>query len=149
MSHKTLSSFSGELMRIMPQIIKGLFTRQMDALRQGRITIPQFLSLDLIDTHGSLKMKEIAQELNITLPAATGLINRLFKMGLVKRVPSEKDRRVIYITLTLKGKKLIEGIRLTRKKAFEEMFGKLTEREKMMYLSILRKVADMVSGEKK
>jgi DNA-binding MarR family transcriptional regulator len=117
-----------------------MFKKQTDALGRGKITVPQYLSLDLLKSHGFLKMKDIAKELNISLPAATGLVDRLYRMGMVKRTYDERDRRLIIITLTSKGKQTLEQIRSQRQKAIQQVFGKLTEKERLTYLRIVRKL---------
>ncbi|UCG35099.1 MAG: MarR family transcriptional regulator [Candidatus Omnitrophota bacterium] len=144
MPHRKLASFSEELLKLMPLILRGVFRSQKDELGMGRISIPQFLSLDLLDKGGPLMMKDIARVMNVSLPATTGLINRLVTMKFVKRVYDEKDRRVIRIALTLKGKETVEKVRAQRRKAVENIFGKLTESERKNYLEILRKVVKVL-----
>lgn len=144
MATKEISSFSRELLSLMPHIVRTMFKVQTDVLGKGKISVPQFLSLDLIDLKGSLKMKDIAKALNVTLPATSGLINRLVKLGLVKRTFDPRDRRLIFITLTPRGKETIEEIRTQRRKAIEKIFGKLTARERADYLSILRRLVKML-----
>jgi DNA-binding MarR family transcriptional regulator len=140
MAKKVLSEFSEEVFRIMPHILRGMFKRQKDILGAGKITLPQFLSLNLLHIKGLLKMNEIAKALNVSLPAATGLVDRLVSMGMVKRMYDEKDRRAIYVTLTPKGEKTIEEVESSRKKAIEDVFGRLTQKERQDYLAILRKL---------
>lgn len=144
MSRKPIASFSDEVAAMMPYIVRGMFQKQSDALGRGKITVPQYLSLSLIDAHGFLKMKEIAKGLNISLPAATGIISRLFVMRTVKRIYDQRDRRIIKIVLTAKGKKIMGQIKEKRSKAVQEVFGKLTEKERRAYLVILRKLKEIL-----
>jgi DNA-binding MarR family transcriptional regulator len=143
-----ISYFSDEVLRIMPSLMRNMDRKQSDALLKGQITIPQFLALDLIDRKGSLKMKEIAEFINVSLPAATGLVNRLFNHDLVKRETSSKDRRIIKILLSNKGKTLIHKVRIARKRDIEDIFGQLTDRERAEYLDILKKVMRILSARK-
>jgi DNA-binding MarR family transcriptional regulator len=148
MVKKDITKFSQEVFDLVPHLIRGMFKRKMDALGKGYITLPQYLSLELIDSHGSLKMKEIAKELNVSLPAATGMIDRLYHLSLVKREFEPKDRRVIKIVLTAKGKKVLADVREKRRKAIEEVFSNLSEKERQSYLRILRKVKDILYEKK-
>lgn len=148
MSQKSLSSFSREIMELMPQFLRGTLKKQQDALVRGHITLPQFLTMDLVDLHGSLKMKDIASALKVSLPAASVTVDRLFKTGLVKRVSDQEDRRVIYVTLSPRGKKLLEEVRSQRRKIIEEVFGKLSEKERQTYLDILRKLINIMGAGK-
>jgi DNA-binding MarR family transcriptional regulator len=70
-----------------------------------------FQILILLDEVGILPVSEIAQKLIISRPNMTPLIDKLIEEGLVKRIPSETDRRVIHIALTEKGHKFLEDNR--------------------------------------
>ncbi len=144
-----IESFACEVAGIVPELIKGMFRLKPDTLGRGKVTVPQFLALDLILQKGRLKMRDIAEGLNVSLPAATGIIERLYKMNMVERVYDSRDRRVVRIKLTLKGRKAAVDIRNSRKQAIKEVFGKLTPRERRDYLNILRKIKDILyNGEK-
>lgn len=132
----------------MPHLLRGMFKKRMDALGKGYITLPQYLSLELIDSCGTLKMKEIAKELNVSLPAATGMIDRLYRLGLVKREFEPRDRRVVKIVLTAGGRRVLNDIRRKRRKAIEEVFSNLSQKERQVYLKILKKIRDILYEEK-
>ena len=53
---------------------------------------------------GGGNMSSIAAKLNITVGSLTTSMNSLVKKGYVKRERSEKDRRVVFIQLTNKGR---------------------------------------------
>jgi DNA-binding MarR family transcriptional regulator len=148
MTKESLTSSSKEISSIIPYIIRGMLKRQADALGKGKITIHQYITLELLTNNESVKMKDIAKELNITFPAATGLVNRLHRMGMVKRAPGENDRRVIYITSTGKGREIVKQVRSHRQKAIQEVFGGLTEKERTDYLRIIKKVKNILYPEK-
>lgn len=144
MSRRALSQFSEELLNLMFYVIRGMFRKQIDLLGQGKLTVPQFLTLDLLSTYSSMRMKDIAKELNISLPAATGMVDRLHRMGMVKRIFDERDRRVIRIILTPKGSKVLEDVRKNRRKVIEEVFSNLTYIERENYLNILKKIKEIL-----
>lgn len=55
---------------------------------------------------GPTSSADLSRKLYVTPANVTGLVDRLEKKGLVKRVPKEGDRRVWLITLTGEGAKL-------------------------------------------
>jgi len=61
-----------------------------------------------IKTEGNPTMKEVADYLGIAPPSATSLINPFVKRGLIKRHFDEKDRRIVRLSVTEKGEKIIE-----------------------------------------
>ena len=140
MVNKKLSQFSEEVASLIPKLVRGMFKRQTDVLGKGKITVPQYTCMDLLKSKGSAIMKEIASELNISLPAATGLVDRLFLTGFVKRAYDPSDRRIVKITLTEKGKHVVAEVKEKRKAAIKEVFSNLTETERQQYLKIVRKI---------
>ena len=70
---------------------------------------------ELVPSHGDIlavlykdgksTMKEIADKIHRTKPNVTVLINKLERLGYVKREDSKTDSRYTYIVLTQKGKK--------------------------------------------
>lgn len=144
MTQKSLREFTRQLTRLMPSILKGIFKRQSDELASGKITMPQYLVVDMLRNKGAMKMTEIASELGITLPAATGLIDRLHGLKMLDRLYDKNDRRVIRIHLTPKGQRLVLRVSRKREKMINHVFGRLSEEERQTYLKILRKVHEVI-----
>ena len=89
-------------------------------------------------------MKDISEYFHISLPAATAMVNRIFRLGLIKRITDTKDRRVIKISLTLKGKKILNIVIKTKRKSIEDIFSQLSVKERGNYLKILHKIKDIL-----
>jgi DNA-binding MarR family transcriptional regulator len=144
MTQKSLKEFTRQLTLLMPSLMKGILRRQTDELTSGMITMPQYLVMETLKNKGAMKMTEIASEMGTTLPAATGLIDRLHGLGSVDRLYDKSDRRVIRIHLTPKGQRLVSRINRKREKMVNHVFGRLSETERTTYLKILRKVHDVI-----
>ncbi|MDD3296439.1 MAG: MarR family transcriptional regulator [Candidatus Omnitrophica bacterium] len=148
-----ISSFSQEMIRNMSNLVRfahSEFNRASDVLIKGTMTLPQFFVLKTLDSGKSLKMKDIARNLHISLPAVTGFTNKLVKMNMLKRTYDKKDRRVIHMVLTDLGKKTLASIEESRKKFIEKIFGRLSNEERATYLKIMHKVTrDLYSEDVK
>lgn len=75
-------------------------------LKQASVTPHQYQALLAIrtsDPQHRLTMGELAGVLQIRHNSAVTLINKLSSRGLVKRMPSQEDRRVVHLLLTPKG----------------------------------------------
>jgi MarR family transcriptional regulator, organic hydroperoxide resistance regulator len=70
-------------------------------------------------TQRSATMGELAEEMNISLPSATSLVDRLVKSGWVERRPDPKDRRIIRLSITEHGDKLCQTMKQERYKEFK------------------------------
>lgn len=144
MSGINLQDFSKKMTTLLPNVIRGFLRKQTDELAKGKISIPQYLVLDFIFSNGVQKMSRLAKEMAVSLPAMSGLIERLHRLGLVKRMYDSKDRRVIKITLTVKGQGVVIKIRTQREKIISKIFGQIAAEERKEYLRILTKVHDVL-----
>jgi len=70
------------------------------------ITSQMAQALKLIPSSGSMTMKELAGEMWCDASNATGIVDRLEARGYAERRPSEHDRRVKCVVLTLAGRRL-------------------------------------------
>ena len=64
------------------------------------LTMPQFHTMKVVQDHGCMNLKELAEALGVSSPSASTMVDRLVDMGFLARTPSKKDRRVIEIRLS-------------------------------------------------
>lgn len=141
--------FSKTLMELMPQMIRGFFRYEHQALRQGSITPAQVGGLIYLSAHGSASMTDLARYLGVTKPSATALIDRLIGQGLVSRLSDNQDRRIVKIALTVKGKKLMESIKKQKQLALCDIFGRISGFDRQEYVRILREVVRSLDEQNK
>jgi DNA-binding MarR family transcriptional regulator len=67
------------------------------------LTMPQMITLLSIHDSGSCRMGTLADATQQSGGTLTGIVDRLIDDGLVERVRSVNDRRVIEVTLTAEG----------------------------------------------
>lgn len=147
MDDKSLSQFAEEMIQLLPVFLKGMLRDRKDVLTTGMISVPQFILLNLLSNSNKMKMNEIAGHLKVSLPAATGLVERLVVLDVLERSGDEKDRRVIYISLTQKGRQILKKVMETRKLAITEIFGNLTDEERTAYLHIIKKLVTIMRDQ--
>lgn len=98
--------------RGLNEMLVNLFNHVMDVESQAVIT-EEFKDITNNDMHiieavgvgEPRKMSEIAKMLGVTVGTLTTNMNGLDKKGYVVRQRSETDKRVVYITLTERGRK--------------------------------------------
>jgi DNA-binding MarR family transcriptional regulator len=119
-----LSHFIDDLMVRFPIVARKILNETRD--RRSPSTDMQIRLLEGLMT-GKMTPTEISHLHCISKPNVTTLINGLIEAGFAVRNHDEKDRRVIYITITEKGKKLVQRKRKVVKdymmKAFERCSG--------------------------
>jgi DNA-binding MarR family transcriptional regulator len=75
------------------------------------ITITQLKSLIFIYSKGKASFKELAGALHVSPPVVTGIVDRLTSQEIIKRIAGTGDRRIQWLTITEKGKQLLNDIR--------------------------------------
>ena len=83
--------------------------RQLD-MADVDVTMPQARCLLLISLHPSMSISALASHLHIGLPAASGLVERLVEAGYVERNPDPRDRRHQLVTLSGRGRGLVDRL---------------------------------------
>lgn len=118
------------------EVLVRLFRDIMDIEQQAIIT-PEFNDLTNNDMHvieaigvGEPKnMSTIAKELSVTVGTLTIAMNSLVKKGYVTRQRGKEDRRVVYISLSEKGKAAYEHHAGFHREMIEAVLSQLTENE--------------------
>jgi DNA-binding MarR family transcriptional regulator len=81
-------------------------------------------------------MIELAKEQLITGAAMTSIVDHLGELGLVERVKSESDRRVVSVAISRKGEDIVkQGLALYRR-LIEKATRHVTEQERRDLLAI-------------
>jgi DNA-binding MarR family transcriptional regulator len=70
------------------------------------LTNDQHFTLRYMNQVGTCTSSELAEVFDVQKSAITAIIQRLWEKGLIERTRDDKDRRVVYLTLTEKGKNL-------------------------------------------
>lgn len=113
-------------------------------LREKHITFVQFKALLLLSEQEKQTLSQLSDGLSRTRCTITGLVDRLEDKGLVRRKRSRKDRRLVYVSLTDKGRELAaelkEKVAPEISKLGEMIMGKLTDSEAVALYSALNKL---------
>lgn len=120
---RALAEQVGSIVDLLPLIIKNLrIGRLLENVRPG-LGVSQVLVLYALERAPAdgASMGDLADEVGVTVPTTTGLVDRLARDGLVERRAHPFDRRIVLVTLT------DEGRAVARRAAayLAEMMGKL------------------------
>jgi DNA-binding MarR family transcriptional regulator len=85
-----------------------------------------FAVLANLKAHGRLAIGELAQRERVSAPTMSNSVDALAEAGLVVRVPSEEDRRRVYIEITPNGTDIVTA---TVRKRVAALAGALSELE--------------------
>lgn len=112
------------------------------------LTPSQYNILRILRGEGApLPILEIANRTITVVPGITGLIDRLEKEGFVVRERCAKDRRVIYVALTDKGRSTLSALDEPLEELHETLIGHLTKTELKELIRLLEKARGPLSAE--
>ena len=80
-------------------------------LNRENISFAQFFLLSYLATSKELTMTDIARKMGHSTAAATGLVDRLEKLGYMERTHAIDDRRKVMVRITSKGIDLVSRLR--------------------------------------
>jgi len=102
----------------------GLTVRALAAVEaevEAEVTLPQFRALVVLAVRGTLRSADIAEELQVNPSTGTRMTDRLAAKGLVRRVRSTDDRRVVRLRLTRAGHDIVEQVVARRRGELERI----------------------------
>ncbi len=80
-------------------------------LNRDNISFAQFFLLSYLASSKDLTMTDIARKMGHSTAAATGLVDRLEKLGYMERTHAIDDRRKVMVRVTSKGIDLVNRLR--------------------------------------
>jgi DNA-binding MarR family transcriptional regulator len=113
-----------------------------DRLAPLGLTPGQGRALTVLSRAGEpLRMAELAKRLHVVPRSATGVVDALEELGLVRRDIDPGNRRSILVELTAHGRGMLGDLAEARRQAAEELFAPLDPDEQRRLLALLRTAA--------
>ncbi|MGI8906515.1 MAG: MarR family winged helix-turn-helix transcriptional regulator [Candidatus Sumerlaeaceae bacterium] len=81
--------------------------------------------LYFLELKGPCNMTHIAKLVGCTVPAATGVVDKLVRAGVVRREQDENDRRIIRIAMTAAGRKTLAQLKRIHEQRLQEVLERL------------------------
>lgn len=103
-----------------------------------------FTVLEALYHKGRQTIREISEAVLINTGSITYVIDKLEKKELLERSYCKEDRRVVYIQITEKGKKLMDEIFPKHQQMIEQLFSDVTEEEKEIVIDVLKRAGKKI-----
>jgi outer membrane protein len=145
---KTISQdqFVEFMSEALPELISSVMREDTSAVSKGQVSVPQFWALHYISNAESLTVNGLANGLHRSKSTTSALLQRLEKSGLVKRTRSAEDHRVVHITLTTKGRRMVNQLAENRKSGIKKTYAALTPSERSQHKQMLEKILRHTRG---
>jgi DNA-binding MarR family transcriptional regulator len=115
--------------------------------RKHELTGPQLTVIKLLAGVGDLSLTRLSGLMQTRNSTVTGIIDRMESAGLVKRMRSETDRRVVHLRLTAAGKRLATAVPIEPMQVFRRALETLSAAEQKTLLRILSKLERHVRSQ--
>lgn len=138
---------TAELADILLYLQRCFLTNLTRELTPGNLSFPQFFLLGALCHGEALTMSQIAARMRHTTAAATGLVDRLEKIGYVERSHSSDDRRKVIVTITAHGVSLVTRIKDDMIHNLNQAMQHLTAAEQRAWLQVYRKIHRFVQAQ--
>lgn len=122
---------------LMPMIARRIL---LGFFQSVNLTQTQIFTIVTLAEKSPVRLSELSHAMNISAPTVTGIIDRLAKLGYVKRVPDSRDRRAINVVLTTKGKNVARKLKSTIKRKWKGLLIRLPKKDQEHYVRILSNI---------
>lgn len=133
-----------EVLISLRRIVRAVDYQSRQLVRSHGLTSPQTLILKELMQIEEATVGQLADNVSLSKPTVTDILNRLERRGLVTRTRSDKDKRCIKVRVTpLARKKLADAPPLLQEE-FTRQFSNLEKWEQFQLLGCLNRVAEML-----
>ena len=121
-----------------------LFSLMNNVLSHGQLNLPQYNALNAVVLHAPLSMGKLTEDLCVSTAAATNVVDRLVQLGLVERHRDDRDRRVVLVTPTAKGRRTVMGVQEDVGALFAGLLERLSPEQRRRFLEVYERMTSLV-----
>ncbi len=92
-----------KLNQMLTEFYDKMSSWEQSVVKETGYSLAQVHTIEVLGSHGPLRMKELAEKLGITTGTLTVQIEKLVNASLIERCPHPEDRRAIVVKLTPEG----------------------------------------------
>jgi MarR family 2-MHQ and catechol resistance regulon transcriptional repressor len=134
---RSVTNSSQEAVTLEKQLLymRDAFRQHQNEVRKKyKISANEMEIILYINDFGPQRMKAVGEKFKIKFSTLTSLVDKIERLNLVKRVNSKEDRRSILVTITKKGKKMLEEYNSQIRDLAEKMSQIASQEEALPYL---------------
>ncbi len=126
----------------LQRVMRSLVFRMPPPADLHELPISQLKCLFIVGENEGLRLHDVAEKMETKLPAASQIVDRLVRRGLLERHPDPVDRRAVQINLTIEARRLYVCDIVRDMKAMETACRKLSQDELQQVTQALNLLAN-------
>jgi len=138
----------GDILSLADRLFRELLPTVPQDILSLDVTMPQLKILLVLYVGGSRRMSDIASQLDVTLPTATNLVDRLVEKAYVVREDDPDDRRVVLCHLSEQGEEVLRNVWHSARVRCHELLGAMDSPKLEMFAEALGAMYEVAVGER-
>ncbi len=135
------------LLSTIPVIMQGLKVHFRQT-HPEKLSVPQFRTLLYIQHHPGCALNDVADHLDVSKSAASGVVGRLQEYGLAAARVSRTDRRKVALCLTPEAERLVEAFKRSVRNSLGKQFEDFPDRDLHVILAAMDILRDFFEKRK-
>jgi len=140
-------SKSEQILTALRRITLAIDLQSRQLMRDSGLTVPQLVVLQTLSRNGPMPASALARAVSLSQATITSILDRLERSGHALRERSTTDKRVVHVSLTETGRAAIDAAPDLLRPGFIREFSKLESWERMMMISALQRIAELMDAE--
>ena len=147
MADNTSDERSRAFLIALRKIIQAIDQHSISLKKKFGLTGPQLIILQSLLAHGQLSVTQLSKNVSLSQATVTGITKRLETKEYITREKNKDDKRKTNITLTKKGRVILNDVPPLLQEQFTDRFSRLESWEQLMIGSAFERVVAMMSAE--
>jgi DNA-binding MarR family transcriptional regulator len=132
----------GDVVREFVNRVSHTHGKTLAVLTSASVTLQQVLLLRRLESNVVSALSPLAEQMHMSLPAISQMVERLFQLDLVSRVESADDRRKKSVAVTVRGRALLKRIATARSADYAAGIAPLSPRIKKALARVLNEALE-------
>lgn len=145
-SPRFMESHDLQILRSLRRIIRAVDLYSRKLRKDYDITGPQLMCLLEIAAYGPITSSAIGKSVHLSASTVVGIIDRLEAKGLIKRERDQRDRRLVYVTVTDLGREVTAATPSPLQDSFAKALRNLPDHEQAAISRSLELIVDLMEA---
>ena len=120
--------------------LRELKEKEIDNMNLQDFTFAYFRYLEAVNKQGNPTFIELTEKLQLSKPTVTIMINKLIDKGLISKERSREDGRIYNLSLSEKGKHIVETYNAIYEKYINQIANRFNDKEMEILISLLERM---------